>query len=144
MHLSSLTIPRHICPVTELSTHQQEEMREWANNFGRAVRQRSVRQDTTMHKARTLPLNMYRNVPAMANGIVKFPEFRPQQQEGQEVLQPQHNQVQGNQHTQGIQDDQQPPRCQEPPAQEYVQTDEFDMTDSDSDDSDHTQTMLIL
>ena len=34
-------------------------MREWAENYGKAVRQRTVRQETTMFKAGTLPLNMY-------------------------------------------------------------------------------------
>ena len=33
-------------------------MREWAENYGKAVRQRTVRQET-MFKAGTLPLNMY-------------------------------------------------------------------------------------
>ena len=35
-------------------------MIEWATTNGKAVRQRSVRQETTMFKAGTLPLNMYR------------------------------------------------------------------------------------
>ena len=34
-------------------------MREWAENYGKAGRQRTVRQETTMFKAGTLPLNMY-------------------------------------------------------------------------------------
>lgn len=34
-------------------------MLEWAANNGKAVRQRTVRQETTMFKAGTLPLNMY-------------------------------------------------------------------------------------
>ena len=35
-------------------------MREWAENYGKAaVRQRTVRQETTMFTAGTLPLNMY-------------------------------------------------------------------------------------
>ena len=32
---------------------------EWEANYGKAVRQRTVRQETTMFKAGTLPLNMY-------------------------------------------------------------------------------------
>ena len=36
-----------------------ESMLEWAANNGKAVRQRTVRQETTMFKAGTLPLNMY-------------------------------------------------------------------------------------
>ena len=35
-------------------------MIEWATTNGKAVRQRSVREETTMFKAGTLPLNMYR------------------------------------------------------------------------------------
>ena len=34
-------------------------MLEWASNNGTAVRQRTVRQETTMFKAGTLPVNMY-------------------------------------------------------------------------------------
>ena len=34
-------------------------MLEWAANNGKAVRQRTVRQETTKLKAGTLPLNMY-------------------------------------------------------------------------------------
>ena len=36
-------------------------MIEWATNNGKAVRQRSVRQESTLFKAGTLPLNMNRN-----------------------------------------------------------------------------------
>ena len=35
-------------------------MIEWATTNGKAVRQRSVREETTMFKAGTLRLNMYR------------------------------------------------------------------------------------
>ena len=35
-------------------------MIEWATNNGKAARQRSVRQETTLFKAGILPLNMYR------------------------------------------------------------------------------------
>ena len=35
-------------------------MIEWATTNGKGVRQRSVRQENTMFKAGTLPLNMYR------------------------------------------------------------------------------------
>ena len=34
-------------------------MLEWAANNGKAIRQRTVRQETTKFKAGTLPLNMY-------------------------------------------------------------------------------------
>ena len=36
-------------------------MIEWATDNAKAVRQRSVRQENTLFKAGTLPLNMYRN-----------------------------------------------------------------------------------
>ena len=36
------------------------DMIGWATTNGKAVRQRSVRQETTMLKAGSLPLNMYR------------------------------------------------------------------------------------
>ena len=34
-------------------------MLEWAANYGKAIRQRTARQETTKFKAGTLPLNMY-------------------------------------------------------------------------------------
>ncbi len=49
----------HLKPVSNLSNEEQNLMREWASTHGKAVRQRSVRQETTMFKAGTLPLNMY-------------------------------------------------------------------------------------
>ena len=51
-------------------------MREWAANHGKAVRQRTEREETAMFKAGTLPLNMYAtSVPQ--NGKVRFPQTRP-------------------------------------------------------------------
>ena len=44
----------------ELNRQEKDLMIEWATNNGKAARQRSVRQETTMFKAGTLPLNMYR------------------------------------------------------------------------------------
>ena len=38
-------------------------MLDWANSHGRCVCQRSVRQETSMFKAGTLPLNIYQNAP---------------------------------------------------------------------------------
>ena len=37
----------------------QVTMRKWAQEHGKAIRQRTVRQYTTKHNAGTLPLNMY-------------------------------------------------------------------------------------
>jgi len=47
-------------PVGErLSGNDEAEMRVWAKRYGKCVRQRSVRQDNTMDRAGTLPLNSY-------------------------------------------------------------------------------------
>ena len=47
-------------PVGErLSRNDEAEMRVWAKRYGKCVRQRSVRQDNTMDRARTLPLDLY-------------------------------------------------------------------------------------
>ena len=42
-------------------------LRDWAQSYGAAVRQRSVRQETTMAKAGTLPGYMYGNMPKVAD-----------------------------------------------------------------------------
>ena len=55
--LVSVEIPK---PVGErLSRNEEAEMRMWAKRFGKCVRQRIVRQDNTMDRAGTLPLNLY-------------------------------------------------------------------------------------
>ena len=46
-------------PPKEMSQADQTLMRDWAHEYGKAVRQRTVRQCTTKHDAGTLPLNMY-------------------------------------------------------------------------------------
>lgn len=46
-------------PQKEMSQADQATMQEWAQEHGKAVRQRTVRQCTTKHNAGTLPLNMY-------------------------------------------------------------------------------------
>ena len=43
-----------------MSKQDQDYMRQWASEHGKAVRQLSVRQNNTKHAAGTLPLNMYR------------------------------------------------------------------------------------
>ena len=45
-------------------------MLEWAANNGKAIRQRTVRQETTKFKARTLPLNMYATSPQSTEKII--------------------------------------------------------------------------
>ena len=53
-------IPRmsHLKPISQLNARQKDHMREWASDNERAVRQRSVRQETTKFKAGTLHINM--------------------------------------------------------------------------------------
>ena len=43
----------------EMTRNEQAEMRAWAKMHGKSVRQRNVRQDNTMDRAGTLPLNLY-------------------------------------------------------------------------------------
>ena len=50
----------HLKARRELNRREKDLMIEWAKTNGKAVRQRSVRQETNMFKAGTLPLNMYR------------------------------------------------------------------------------------
>ena len=59
-HISLRDIPKMSpLPNKEMSQTDQTTMREWAQEHGKAVRQRTVRQCTTKHNAGTLPLNMY-------------------------------------------------------------------------------------
>ena len=57
--LNALPRMSHLKPARKLNDRERESMLEWAANNGKAVRQRTVRQETTMFKAGTLPLNMY-------------------------------------------------------------------------------------
>lgn len=57
--LNALPRMTHLKPARKLNDRERESMLEWAANNGKAVRQRTVRQETTMFKAGTLPLNMY-------------------------------------------------------------------------------------
>ena len=55
-------LPRmsHLKPTRKLDNGEHVLMRQWAANYGKArVRQRTVRQETTMFKAGTLPLKCY-------------------------------------------------------------------------------------
>ena len=55
--LVSVEIPK---PVGErLSRNEEAEMRLWAKRFGKCVRHRNVRQDNTMDRTGTLPLNLF-------------------------------------------------------------------------------------
>ena len=46
-------------PSANIAPHHPQRMREWAHAYGAAVRQRSVRQATTMARAGTLPEYLY-------------------------------------------------------------------------------------
>lgn len=56
--------------MRQLNARQKDQMREWASDNGRAIRQRSVRQETTKFKGGTLPLNMYRSSYTPAKKVV--------------------------------------------------------------------------
>ena len=58
--LNAIPNLEHLKARRELNRQEKDLMIEWATNNGRAARQTSVRQETTMFKAGTLPLNMYR------------------------------------------------------------------------------------
>ena len=58
--LNAIPKLEHLNTRRELNRQEKDIMIEWATNNGKAARQRSVRQETTMFKAGTLPLNMYR------------------------------------------------------------------------------------
>ena len=60
-------------------------MRDWANEYGRAVRQRSIRQETTKFKAGTLPLNMYRGEQQVGDAIeLSFTELHEEVEDDHE------------------------------------------------------------
>ena len=72
--LVSVEIPK---PVGErLSRNEEAEMRLWAKRFGKCVSQRNVRQDNTMDRAGTLPLNLYETHFPMY--IFPFSDFNAQ------------------------------------------------------------------
>ena len=57
--LNALPQMNHLKPARKLNDREREVMLELAANNGKAVRQRTVRQETTKFKAGTLPLNMF-------------------------------------------------------------------------------------
>ena len=58
--LNAIPKLEHLKARRELNRQEKDLIIEWATNNGKVARQRSVRQETTMFKAGTLPLNMYR------------------------------------------------------------------------------------
>ena len=63
--------------MRKLNNSEQVLTREWAANYGKAVRQRTVRRETTTFKAGTLPLNMYAT-SGPENEKKTFPQTRPE------------------------------------------------------------------
>ena len=57
--LDALPRMTHLKPARKLNDREREVMLEWAANNGKAVRPRTVCQETTKFKTGTLPLNMY-------------------------------------------------------------------------------------
>ena len=74
--LNALSKMNHLKPIQKLNSCEKELIREWAEDYGKAVRQRTVRQETTMFKAGTLPLNMSRATSVPQNEKVAF-QTRP-------------------------------------------------------------------
>ena len=58
--LNAISKLEHLKAIRQLNRQERDLMIEWTTTNGQAARQRSVRQETTMFKAGTLPLNMYR------------------------------------------------------------------------------------
>ena len=65
-----------------MAREQKEALREWANAYGKTVRQRNVRQDTCAYKAGTLPLYAYEKQCPPTHPIdLTLPEPGPQDEE---------------------------------------------------------------
>ena len=60
-------------PVRDMSKQDQDCMRQWASEHGKAVRQLSLRQNNTKHAAGTLPLNMYRKELPIGDRVTEEP-----------------------------------------------------------------------
>ncbi|CAC5367878.1 unnamed protein product [Mytilus coruscus] len=72
----------NVRPLLTLTKDQENEMREWAMDFIKCVRQRSIRQQTTMYNTGTLSLNMYNNRPKNTTRVA----FQQTDVEMQEVV----------------------------------------------------------
>ena len=65
----------------QMRAEDQEQMRLWARDNGKCVRQRTVRQETTKYKAGTLPLNMYQTAVRRSERL-DFPVDEDEEQLG--------------------------------------------------------------
>ncbi|CAC5360806.1 unnamed protein product [Mytilus coruscus] len=72
MQLTDMPSMRHLSPIRTLTTYEQATMKNWVNDFGKCVRQRTVRQETTKFKVGTLPLNMYQQSDVQLGEKVMF------------------------------------------------------------------------
>ena len=80
-------------PSTFISPQDAQEMKEWAGAYGTAVRQRTVRQETTMSRAGTLPDYLYQRqvepgepvaIDDMGKGLEE--EVEEEIDEGEEIV----------------------------------------------------------
>ena len=60
-------------PILAMSTQDQDYMRQWASEHGKAVRKLSVGQNNTKHAAGTLPLNTHRKELAVGDQVTEEP-----------------------------------------------------------------------
>lgn len=66
-------------PVVEMSQADCDVLRNWVSSYGAAVRQRTVRQETTMAKHGTLPEFMYQRHCVMLDQPITFVSGYPEQ-----------------------------------------------------------------
>ncbi len=66
-------------PVVEMSQADCDVLRNWVSSYGAAVRQRTVRQETTMAKHGTLPEFMYQRHCVMLDQPITFVSGDPEQ-----------------------------------------------------------------
>ena len=59
--------------IRAMSTQDQDYMRQWASEHGKAVRKLSVGQNNTKHAAGTLPLNTHRKELAVGDRVTEEP-----------------------------------------------------------------------
>ena len=60
-------------PVRDMSNQDQDFIRQWASEHGKAVRQLSVGQNNTKHAEGTLPLNTYRKELPVGDRVTEEP-----------------------------------------------------------------------
>ena len=80
MFLSAIPVMQPLPPVP-MAPQRVQSMRDWAQTFGAAVRQRSVRQETTMARAGTLPSYLYHREVQPGESV---PLERPEEHQGNE------------------------------------------------------------